>query len=246
MRSFHLISAGFNCENYVRPCLDSILKCIGNHQVNWYICNDASTDNTQIVIDFLKPTENLAIYSISNEKKMGSAYSRFSLMRRAISLAQPNDIVVQLDLDDYLLGDAFNTWTKVYDSNTRICATFGNFKSDYNVKIRKYSSKELDRKAYLNPNINFCFKPARTFLGKFLSNIKYKHMFVRGKLLTCCTDVALILPVVTQLNATNIVYLEEPLYYYRKRVDATSKTHKNQRQIFEDLKRQWRNTIQRQ
>lgn len=242
-REFHIISAGYNCENYVVPCYQSILKTSSNHNIHWWICDDASKDSTHQIITGLQPPPNISIHLFRNDTNMGSAYSRFVLIKHITKMCNHYDIAIQLDLDDYFLGNIFNGLLKVYNNNPSCMATFGSFKSDYGVKIRNYTPNELNIRSYLARNINACWKPPRSFCAGMLHNIRYKDIFYRNKMLRCATDVALTLPIVTKLTSHNIALLADFYYFYRKRPDSTDKVNKNRTAVFEGLKADWKNYL---
>jgi len=246
LRQFHIVTAGYNCEKYYHDCYMSLLVQDIDSTISWWVMDDCSIDNTYSLIKALPQTKKVKINLFRTEQNMGSAYSRFFLIRHIIKQCAPQDIVLQLDLDDYLYKHALTAISRVYNQNPSCMCTFGNFVSDYNIRIGNYSSKEINEYAYLRPGMPSKMKPVRTCSASLLKYVKYTHMRMGGEMIRSATDAALFIAIMIRLSSVNIFQLSDKLYYYRKREDSTAKTVSNRKQTFEKIKEYWRQKIEKE
>lgn len=238
-RTIHILSTGYNCEEYLEECYQSVARDTGRPKVLW-VLDDASIDNTWRLIQKLEPTDTLQIRPFHLNENMGSGYSRFYLVRQIMRHCQPQDIVIQLDLDDYLMGDALGRIHGVYDKHPSCMMTLGNFKCSQKLVIGNYNNGELDSMQYIQKGISNKFKPLRTMSATMLPYIKYRHMILNDRFIRSATDFAMMISVAVQLRAVNIRYLSDFLYYYRDRPDSTRHTAKHRNATREGIKEQWR------
>lgn len=91
----------YNCEQYLRESIDSILSQTYD---NWefVICNDASTDGTQAVLDEYKAKYPNKFILISNETNKRLAFS----LNRCLQYAT-GDYIARMDGDDIAAPDRF-------------------------------------------------------------------------------------------------------------------------------------------
>lgn len=113
-----LIITGWNCQNFAAKCLKSI-KSQTYKPFEVIIVDDGSTDNTYNEIIKNAPHESHVIRLPEN---VGTYYARDKAIQQA-----KGDIIVMIDMDDYLLNDAISKINKAYESNNDILMTYGNY-----------------------------------------------------------------------------------------------------------------------
>lgn len=118
-----LVITGWNCEKYVKRCIDSVkAQTYKNYVVA--IVNDGSNDNTyNIIKDNINTKETLFINFNIN---MGA----FNAREHAIMRSEDFDIIALLDMDDALLPNALALVAKKYE-NENILMTYGNWKNQH-------------------------------------------------------------------------------------------------------------------
>jgi glycosyltransferase involved in cell wall biosynthesis len=90
---YQFIVVGWNCQQYVKICVDSILsQKIKNFNI--HLLDDKSTDNTYKELLKYKTHPNVFIYQ--NSENMGAAYSRYKLLTILIKLEKSQHIALFL------------------------------------------------------------------------------------------------------------------------------------------------------
>lgn len=83
--------------------------------INVVVVNDRSTDNTQAVIDSLRPRPGINLTTISNKKNFGQSET----INRAMA-AIDSEYVMVLNDDDYLMHDAVEAASFVIEKSRRV------------------------------------------------------------------------------------------------------------------------------
>lgn len=98
-----IIMSVYNCEQYLRESIDSILA---QTYENWefIICNDASTDGTQAILDEYKEKYPEKFILIANETNKRLAFSLNHCLKYATG-----DYIARMDGDDISTPDRFET-----------------------------------------------------------------------------------------------------------------------------------------
>lgn len=116
MVKFSVIITGWNCEKFVKKCLDSIKEQTVK-PFDVIIIDDGSTDNTYQ--EMVKNAPHLATI-LKLPKNLGTYYAR----DKAINESK-GDIIVMIDCDDYLLPNALELCKKQYLKGNLM--TYGNY-----------------------------------------------------------------------------------------------------------------------
>jgi len=144
---------GRNCGKYVNECLQSLVDQT-YQDFTVVIVDDASNDNTQEQIQTFAQNKIIGkdfVILVSNEKNIGTALSRLKGEREAARIGLPYEIVVWVDMDDYLLNNALEIVKNAY-SDPNCWLTYGNFISKSTGKIA-FQPGGLE----LNPKVNCRF-----------------------------------------------------------------------------------------
>lgn len=116
MIKFSVIITGWNCEKFVKQCLDSV-KSQTTQPFDIVIIDDGSDDNTYK--EMVKHAPNLSTV-LKLPKNLGTYYAR----DKAINESK-GDIIVMIDCDDYLLPNALELCEKEYLKGCFM--TYGNY-----------------------------------------------------------------------------------------------------------------------
>lgn len=111
MPKVSVIIATYNCEKYIKECIESILSQTFK-DLEIIICDDASTDNTSEVLNEYSDDSRIRI--IRNEKNMFAATAR----NRCIKIAKGKYVAIQ-DADDYSALDRLEKQVKFLEENSK-------------------------------------------------------------------------------------------------------------------------------
>ena len=208
---------GWNCEKYVKDCLNSIFsQTEGDYDYCVYIIDDGSTDKTYSELLKYKKRFKHKIKLYKNDVNKGAAFSRFKVLK---GLKNSDTVVVLLDLDDYLDKDTFKIISEKYLNGQNIKMTIGEFISTDGVKYVNgyYDNNTIDEQTY-SKHSKFKVPALRTFKSELIKPL-VKELFLNpnGKWLMSCTDVALMISLMKQLKSENIQIIKQSLYIYRKK-----------------------------
>ena len=119
MTSFSILIPVYNCEKYIRQCLDSaVLQDYPSDSFEVVLADDGSTDNCGKICDeYAEKYSNVRVFHKENE---GLFKTRAFTIRNA-----KNDYYVFLDADDYLERDALKILAKTVEAEECDAVVFG-------------------------------------------------------------------------------------------------------------------------
>ncbi len=209
--SISVIITFYNCEKYIRKCLESILnQTVKETEI---ICiDDASSDHT---LDILKEYEkkDLRISVIAFKKNRGVNYAR----NYALKLIKGTYVII-LDGDDYfspLFLEKLYKQAKSEDTDITFCGFY--FYDELNEKIEN-TDRDINRSLLPYKKV-FSMTPKRfDIIPSFVWNQMYKSDFIhKNSLHFACvqsfTDVYF--NKTALLRAKRISFVDERLIYYR-------------------------------
>jgi len=215
---FRIIIRGRNCENYIVRCLNSVLM-----QDEKFMCTiilDPCTDRT---VEIIKSMVDDRFTIVHNKEKMGLGHNIWYGMQ--VCGAQPEDICVFLDADDYLGLNALRVVNKVY-SKKKCLATYGSFVALSTGKLHHWNNKLP--KGVNHREYRFSTSHLKTVKGKVLSRIPEEYFIHKDKFVPCASDVALMMPVIDLIGTKNLYHVKKKIYYYNDK-NPDSKTREKQK-----------------
>ena len=208
MKEISVLITVYNCENYLRDCLDSVVNQTFNKDLlEVIIVDDCSTDNSvEICKEYTINNPNWKL--IINKSNQGCATSRNIALKNATG-----NYIVILDSDDMLYKESLETLHDVAlktDSDIVIARLNAfNQNGEYGYYSDKYINKNQLTNLYKNHKlincISVCSKLYKRELIKdlkFLENVTHEDNYF--------TMLAL-------LNYEKVFTLKKPLYYRRIR-----------------------------
>jgi len=185
MVNFKIICTGWRCEEYYARCLDSI---------RGQSCRGYTAKYTSII------DEAPRIGKIAN----------FILGLSRIK-PQDEDVVIDLDLDDYLEPGALEIVAQTYERNPGILLTYGSYRMESGREARfngEYVTDNFRSQKWKASHL-------KTFKYKLLKNIQGKDLKGKdGKSLMTCADLALMYPMLEMAGLDRIKHIKECLYCY--------------------------------
>ena len=144
----------YNVEKIIKKCLNSILNQKYDNQINIYLIDDGSTDNTLSILRSFSTNKNICI--ISNERNLGRAVTRNKGIKKG-----DGEVILFLDSD----MTVNNNWVKSHVSmlaNDNIVGVVGDY-----ILPDDITPNKLDKYLY-HPK-----RGARKFTNN--SKIKFQH-----------------------------------------------------------------------
>lgn len=122
MVRFLIVTTGYNCEKYVKPCFDSIKnQTYKNYIVS--VVDDGSTDRTRSGI--VKCIGHGSQWRLAaHEENLGTIFAREQAIKQG---ANDYDVIVLLDMDDQLRPNALELVAREYEKNPKLLMTYGNY-----------------------------------------------------------------------------------------------------------------------
>lgn len=196
----------YNCENYIRECLDSIIRQ-DYKNIQLIIYNDGSTDGSfEICKEYDEEFDFIELYSGSNK---GVATARNELLKHI-----KGDYFIFIDADDWIEPEMISfllSIIKAYDSDIAVCDIYG--RSSDELKVEDWNKDTAVREFLKHKKINGSLWNKLTKVSllhneRFRCGISYGEdaLFFWG-----------ILQRIKKITLTN-----RPLYHYRVNLNSIS------------------------
>jgi glycosyltransferase involved in cell wall biosynthesis len=209
MQRFFIIVTGWNCEQYVEKCVDSIRTQIcPNWDAFIQFVSDGSTDNTPNEI-----TRVLGCQYTPHEGNYGAAYRR----HEALKYSEPEDVIIFMGLDDELLPGALKRIAQEYDNGKLM--TYGNWinqdgnglPSDFDLEFPDsvHSDRSYRKVKYRSTAPN-------TFKRFLYDCIKPEDLQYKGEWFKATTESEVMFSCLEQCGKDRIGVIKEPIYLYNQ------------------------------
>ncbi len=206
---FNIVVPFFNCEKYIKKCLDSILRqTYKRYQVQ--IIDDCSSDNSyEIAASICSNYENFKI--IKNSKRIGALNNIYNSL--SIKIEEPSKTIdLIIDGDDYLYGSdvLYFLNEKYIQSNCLI--TYGSHLSSKGIQGKKYP--KLIRKYNLYRNYFWYASHLRTFRHDLWLSINNNDLLDQnGNYFSVAWDLAIMFPML-EMAGNRQEFIKDVLYVY--------------------------------
>jgi glycosyltransferase involved in cell wall biosynthesis len=200
----------YNAEDYIRECLCSVInQSYKNYKA--IVTDDCSTDRTwEIIKETLVKQEEFFV-AIRNNRRRYVLYNIVQSSR--LPFLSPEDVIVNLDGDDKLIGSDVFTELAIAYNNKDTWATFGQLKP-FSESWTHLSYPVKDIKNYRDRG-PWIFSHLRTYKKWLFDKIKDEDLRdLDGEYYKLAGDCALIYPVVEMCGNKHIVCLNKEVYNY--------------------------------
>ncbi len=212
---FHIVVNGWNCREYLTPCLRSIAQQMrANYSFDVTLIDDHSTDGTYEDLTRTAILPRAELIRIAGNT--GPAHARHVGIQ---TIKDPDTIVVLLDMDDALEPHALRTVAECYRANPDCLLTIGNWHDQDGKKNPQdfYTADEIDNQRIREIEL-FNATHLRTFRRRLYDAVEASDLLDHeGNWLETCTDVALMYPLVDQCRSHEVVFIDDPIYRYTRK-----------------------------
>jgi len=199
-----IVSCFWNAEKYIENCIRT-LKNQKSIDFQVYLIDDMSTDNSVSVVKELIGNDSRFKLIVNTEKKF-----KLKNLDDLISTFDDEDIVVELDGDDFLLGDDVITEIKQMYSNKNVWLTNGSFM--YTNGNNGFSSKADCKNIRTSV---FTFSHLRTWKSFLWKSIPKEYfMDLNGQYFKSASDVAYSIPLLELSGEEHYRFNPKILYVY--------------------------------
>ena len=182
-RPFWIFCTGRNCEDYVEACIRSVQRQREHFQM--VLVDDASTDNTyEIASGLAKHDDRITV--VRNAERLYGARSRYEAI---LSMkTKPDDIVVQLDMDDVLMDGALTRIRLEYREQPDVWMTYGSLVDQTGKQYIAESPSVIDGLSRRRDNM-LCLAP-RSFRAGLFWMVGQKRLMRGSQWLRCKFDLS--------------------------------------------------------
>ena len=212
--NFLIVSSGYNCQHYVKKCVDSVSKQTYQN-IKAVFISDGSMDNTNKNIFESTRYDNRFIAEIF-PKNEGAAKRRFDAIKKYSE--SDEDIVLLLGLDDSLELNALETIKQQYESGKWM--TYGNWrdnmgrmlpkKFDLNFSNHTHHKREYRQAIYRSTAPN-------TFKRFLFDQLTEEDFKVNGKWILATTESNLMFSCLEMCGKERIGVITDAIYLYNRR-----------------------------
>lgn len=216
---FHILVTGYNFENYIKECLDSIMDQ-SYRNFECIIIDDGSEDKTyEIAKNLIKNDSRFKIYK--NDKNYGAAYSRYKGFKQFN--AKDNEICMYVDGDDYLMNpNVLNRILEEYQDDN-CWFTYGSHEGPFS-NILKPIPREVKTSNDFRKT-EWVYGAPRTYRYFLLKKLtKEDFLGPDGNFLPTCTDFGFLLSLLEMAGKERVRFIPDILYYYREHLKNSWKT----------------------
>jgi len=225
---FKIISTGWKCDKTIDRCMDSV-EAQTHRDAQHYVVIDDAGGNT-VKFDIKDAAEKRIPRLITYRKgRRGKMYNFVQCLEGGARPPADDDIIVDLDLDDWLLPRALEVVQNAYDRWPELLLTYGSYITVSGRPARfngHYKTDDFRMQRWKASHL-------KAFKYKLFGQIKKKDLKGKdGRYLMVCADMAMMFPMMEMAGLKRIYYNEVPIYVY----DDTS-TYNDHKMQFNEQKR---------
>lgn len=227
---FIIISTVYNKSKWVRFNVNSVKQQSYTNYIAVYGYDKSTDDTYEHLVDSINNDSQFIIHNNPNPGCFLNCFMSTYEYLKQNNLVQPDDIIVEIDGDDWLLHPFVLQYLNQVYQDDNIWMTYGQY--------IHYPSGELGGHYYLQlddyvDSTNsyrqhaFPYSHLKTYKAFLLDNITDADLIdpVTGKYFNAAADFALCMPLVEQAGKNRIFRVTEPVYVYNVSADLESETN---------------------
>jgi glycosyltransferase involved in cell wall biosynthesis len=227
---FIIISTVYNKSKWVQFNVNSIKQQSYTNYVVAYGYDESSDDT---LIHLTNAVDNDSKFTIFHNPNPGCFLNCFIGTYRYLKetgIIQPNDIVVEIDGDDWLLHPFVLQYLNQVYQNDNIWMTYGQYihypTGELGGHYHLHLDDVVDKTNTYRCNV-FPYSHLKTYKAFLLDKVTDKDLIdpITGKYFDAAADFALCMPLVEMSGKSRIFRVDEPLYVYNISEDLESESN---------------------
>lgn len=205
----------YNNKDWYAKNLQSVLDQVGHTNYLAVITDDCSPDGTGDLVErFIKEKKcQDHIMLIKNAKRRGALANHYHV----IQMAKDDDIIVQLDGDDFFKTPSVFTYLNDLYKNKDLWWTYGVYENWPDSSMKSFSRPLTEEDGITRKTVPFVFGPIRSYRAWFAKRIKLEDLIAdfdpcMGKFYASAGDFALVYPLLEMSGAEHLHYIDQILY----------------------------------
>jgi len=209
--NFLIVVTGWNCQQYVKPCYDSLLRQTYGNFTAVFI-SDGSTDNT--AAEIRQHVQDKRFIIESHPDNTGAAKRRYDVIHR---YGKPTDIVLLLGMDDELLPNCLERVKQEYDRGMYM--TYGNWINQKGEGLPKTFRLHFDDETHrhrLYRKVEYRSTAPNTFYKFLFDLIPESDFKIKGKWIDSTTESETMFSCLEMCGRERIGVILEKIYLYNQ------------------------------
>jgi glycosyltransferase involved in cell wall biosynthesis len=208
---FIFIVTGFNCENYILKCYESLRS----QTVEWeaIFISDGSTDKTDLLMNGINDRR---ISKQSFRENKGAAFRRYFAIKDLCK--EEEDVICLLGMDDELFPNALEKVKEQYDKGKWM--TYGNWIDSEGYKLPDFFNLEFPLVVHLERSYRsevYRSTALNTFKKFLFSELKEEDFKVGGEWITATTESNIMFSCLEMCGQKRIGVIKDIIYIYNRR-----------------------------
>lgn len=213
-KPFVIVISSYDNASWYRPNLDSVFnQKYSNYRV--IFVSDGSTDNTEILVEkYLKEKHKEdQVIVLKNKNKIGP----LACMTQAAYLCDPEEIIVDLDGNDWLAHDKVLSLLNHTYSDPNVWVTYGQFLRypEYTKGFASEIEYDIIAGNTFRTALFGCVTPLRTFYAGLFHEIDKEDLLWENEFITKSGDLAYIFPIL-EMAGIHSTLISDPVYVYNE------------------------------
>jgi glycosyltransferase involved in cell wall biosynthesis len=227
---FVIISTVYNKSKWVRFNVNSIKQQSYNNYVVVYGYDESTDDTLEHLTAAVENDPNFLIYHNPNPGCFLNCFMGTYKHLKEIGKIEPDDIIVEIDGDDWLLHPFVLQYLNQVYQNDNIWMTYGQYIHYPSGELGGHYQLHLDSQVDAQNsyrNHTFPYSHLKTYKAFLLDKITDTDLIdpATGNYFNAAADFALCMPLVEMAGKSRIFRVDEPLYVYNVSTDLESETN---------------------
>lgn len=227
---FIIISTVYNKSKWVRFNVNSVKQQSYTNYVAVYGYDTSTDDTYEHLTDSINNDSQFIIYNNPNPGCFLNCFMNTYNYLKDNSLVSPDDIIVEVDGDDWLLHPFVLQYLNQVYQNDSVWMTYGQYIHYPSGELGGHYHLELDDVVDSSNSYRthmFPYSHLKTYKAFLLDNVTKSDLTdpTTGKYFNAAADFALCMPLVEQAGKNRIFRVSEPLYVYNISSDLESESN---------------------
>ena len=227
---FIIISTVYNKSKWVRFNVNSVKQQSYPNYLTAYGYDKSTDDTLEHLLDAIADDPNFRIYMNPNPGCFLNCFMGTYKHLKEMGQIEPDDIIVEIDGDDWLLHPFVLQYLNQVYQNDNIWMTYGQYIHYPSGELGGHYHLHLDdlvdaQNSYRSNT--FPYSHLKTYKAFLLDKVTDEDLIdpVTGKYFNAAADFALCMPLVEMAGKSRIFRVDEPLYVYNVSSDLESETN---------------------